>query len=144
MTDRKKVGNKGKFVKGHSVGLRFGAGQKGHSTPHTEETKKLISRNRIGKCLGKDNPKFKGGYIDKWGYMRICINGKQIKRARYVMGKYLRRKLLLNEDVHHKDENKLNDRIYNLEVLSKSAHTKYHFNNNPIKFRERYNYVRTE
>jgi len=46
--------------------------------------------------------------------------------ARFVVEQHLGRYLSTNEDVHHKDGNKLNDTISNLEVLSRSDHTKKH------------------
>lgn len=105
---------------------------------HSDTSKKKISENRKGKCLGNKNPKYKGGYIDNSGYLRICINGKQIKRAKHILERKLGRKLSRFEDTHHIDGNKLNDNSNNLIALSKSEHTKLHFTQNPIKFRERY------
>lgn len=45
---------------------------------------------------------------------------------RVVMENKLGRTLLDGEDVHHKDENKFNNDPDNLEVLSKSDHSKKH------------------
>lgn len=56
----------------------------------------------------------------------IRVNGKQVERARWIMEQHLGRKLLSSEHVHHKDENKANDDIDNLEVLSPQEHTKLH------------------
>lgn len=56
------------FTKGHTLWKhpnckknQFGNGQKGHNVPHTEETKLKMSQSRRGKCLGEDNPSWKGG-----------------------------------------------------------------------------------
>jgi hypothetical protein len=49
-----------------------------------------------------------------------------ISYPRYVMAKVLGRKLLPNEQVHHKDENPLNNNIDNLEVLTFEEHLKIH------------------
>ncbi len=40
---------KGQFIKGHKLGLRFGAGQKGHNEKHTEEARKKMSLALLGK-----------------------------------------------------------------------------------------------
>lgn len=60
-------------------------------------------------------------------YKTIQINGKQVRLHRYVMEQKLGRKLLFNEIVHHKDENKHNNNIDNLELVSRSIHKKIHY-----------------
>jgi hypothetical protein len=45
---------------------------------------------------------------------------------RYLMEKHLGRNLLENEQVHHIDENKDNNEISNLEVLTKDEHLSKH------------------
>lgn len=80
---------------------------------------------------GKNNEHLKNKnptwYINQKGYFEGMIyeNGKriQIKQHRYIMECYLKRKLLSNEDVHHKDGNKLNNSIDNLEIINHSKHT---------------------
>jgi len=57
-------------------------------------------------------------------YIVISIDGKQIRQHRYVMEQHLKRKLLKNEHVHHKDGNGLNNDINNLELLTNSEHQK--------------------
>lgn len=49
-----------------------------------------------------------------------------VLRARYIMEQKLGRHLLTNEEVHHKNHDKTDDREENLEVLSKSEHAKIH------------------
>ena len=64
------------------------------------------------------------------GYVVRYINGYNkkgdVKEHRYIMEQYLGRKLNLNEIVHHKDGNKLNNNINNLEVMTASYHSKLH------------------
>lgn len=45
---------------------------------------------------------------------------------RYLMGQYLGRPLLPEEDVHHIDENPLNNDISNLEVIMHGEHQRRH------------------
>ena len=46
--------------------------------------------------------------------------------ARYLMEQHLGRKLTNEEEVHHKDHNKMNDVIENLEVKNKTIHRREH------------------
>ena len=59
-------------------------------------------------------------------YKAIKVNGKKIDEHRYVMEQYLGRPLSRYEIVHHKDGNKRNNDINNLEVMDLSQHTKLH------------------
>lgn len=47
-------------------------------------------------------------------------------QARLLMSKYLNRKLMFWEDIHHKDGNVFNNSIDNLEVLTRKEHFKHH------------------
>ena len=59
-------------------------------------------------------------------YKAIKVNGKKIDEHRYIMEQYLGRKLTRDEVVHHKDGNKANNDIENLELTSLSEHTRQH------------------
>lgn len=68
-----------------------------------------------------------GEYRHPLGYIqcRIWIEGEKkiFLKHRLIMEIYLKRKLKRSEDVHHKDGNKNNNTINNLEVLSHGKHS---------------------
>ena len=114
---------------------------KGHC--HTEEYKEMMRRRRLGKRnseesneknrqahLGNKHNNWKGGrYIDKDGYIVIYRPYHPIFEHRLVMEKYLGRQLTSDEDVHHKNGIKTDNRIENLQLITHSNHIKLHHEN---------------
>lgn len=67
------------------------------------------------------------GYIRPDGYRAIHVEGRKVLEHRHVMELSLGRRLVPGEVVHHRDGNRSNNEIKNLElVASHSAHVSSH------------------
>jgi hypothetical protein len=53
-------------------------------------------------------------------------NRGYILRARYILEKHLKRRLLPSEHVHHINDDPTDDRVENLEIVSRNEHPKRH------------------
>lgn len=82
------------------------------------------------------HPCWKGGaHIDKDGYVRIYRpdhdwprRGGYILEHVWKMEKLLKRRLAKNECVHHKNHNRQDNRLENLEIIERGMHSRYHRN----------------
>lgn len=95
-----------------------------------EDTKKFCSRKCACIHLGKSRRVAESWWIDDAGYEhgKVWRNGRRVwvKRHRWIMEQHLERLLKPSEDVHHKDENKLNNDLSNLELLDHGKHSSLH------------------
>jgi hypothetical protein len=109
--------------------------------PWNKGTKGLTARNKTSfkkgdvRISGKNNPRYKNGKtIDHYGYIWIkapvdwqtAVSGGRIREHRYIVEKDLGRYLTQAEEVHHINQNKQDNRIENLMVLSKREHAILH------------------
>jgi len=95
---------------------------------HNKLDKYFCSRRCSSEYLvGEKHHSWNGGYtITTQGYKAIKINGKYVLEHRIIMENFIGRKLYSDEVVHHKDHNKLNNNIKNLELLIKQDHDRLH------------------
>lgn len=85
-------------------------------------------RNRYG--LPMELPKryhqlSKKGWIAH-GYRWLSTSQGEVMEHRYKMEQHLGRKLHVDECVHHKNGDKLDNRLCNLEVIQRDVHTSHH------------------
>lgn len=86
------------------------------------------------KCQTRNRPaQGKSRKLEKIGYVYVMIDGKCVYEHRYVMEKYLGRKLSRSEHVHHINHDKTDNRIENLEVLAGKDHHKRHMTSEKAK-----------
>jgi hypothetical protein len=81
-----------------------------------------------GKKGVKPSP-FKGkgkGYITKSGYKRLCQGEKEPLEHRIIIEKSIGRKLHPWEIVHHINGKRLDNRLINLRIMTRSEHKKLH------------------
>lgn len=86
----------------------------GYCKPHLDQVNKGENPGYI------KTPNRKGYWLDHHGYIHIFVDGKDVRQHRYVMEQFLGRKLLSNENVHHINGDRSDNRIENLELWSSS------------------------
>jgi hypothetical protein len=74
-------------------------------------------------------------HINSDGYRRVTVDGKRVREHRHIMERHLGRPLRRGEEVHHINGVKHDNRIENLQVVTKSDHTRLHA---PEKFIHRW------
>lgn|SRR4030066_1913240 len=99
----------------------------------SEETKQKISKGLKNKYLGHKSSSWKGGKVIIGGYIYIHFRGHPfVNKGNYIaehrlkMEKHIGRYLSSKEFVHHKNKNKLDNRIENLEINSPAEHSRKH------------------
>lgn len=101
---------------------------KGIGNPNYGKPSPLSGKKRP-EFSGKNHPNWKGGcYKGKNGYIWHIINGKDISEHRIVMEEHLGRKLKSEEIIHHTNDIKHDNRIENLQIVTRSEHINIHRN----------------
>jgi len=82
-------------------------------------------------CLNKGvvgHPRWNGGKaLRPDGYVTLwSITGKRILEHRFMMEQKIGRKLKSSELVHHKNHNRSDNRISNLEIVNRAQHASMH------------------
>lgn len=101
--------------------------------PHkafTEEQRQNIRKSR----LAWSEANAKRIRTKKSGYRVFTVGDKVGKfEHRVIMENFLERKLMPDEVVHHINGNKADNRIENLQVMTRAEHTRYHCLNRKLK-----------
>lgn len=108
----------------------------------SKEARQNMSANHAD-FSGSKNGRWKGGKrIDKDGYVLVLKKDHPfadyhgyVREHRLEMEKYLGRYLKPEENVHHVDKNKQNNKIDNLKLYaSTSEHQKYHYHSGDAEY----------
>jgi hypothetical protein len=96
--------------------------------PLSEKHKQKLCENHAD-FKGENSPSWRGGYNFKGfsGYVGVWTPDGYVLQHRLVMEQYLGRKLTDEEEVHHKNFNRQDNRIENLQLFaSKAEHMAFH------------------
>jgi len=73
------------------------------------------------------NPGWKGGgYTNAQGYRMVKVDGRDVLEHRHIMEQAIGRPLLPTEHVHHKNHQRADNRLENLEVMDGREHISNH------------------
>jgi hypothetical protein len=99
----------------------------GHNFYPKHATSAYCSVPCARKKNGGHNAKLESWWVNSRGYVEGRIwtaqGQRRVKQHRFVMECTLGRKLLADEDVHHKNGVKTDNRVENLELLAHDEHT---------------------
>ena len=94
----------------------------------------MYSVTEDGKVINNKRNKERKACIDKYGYLKVGLNERNKK---YFVHRLVALTYIENPDnketVNHKDGNKLNNHVSNLEWMTNAENINHAFNNNLIK-----------
>lgn len=109
-------------VKLRTARIPWNKGLKGiHLSPKSEFKK--------GERTGADGTNYNFGlsyYKREKRWFIVCRDGKKVNFARAMIEGYTKTTLTKNEIVHHKNHRPTDDRLENLEVLTRARHMEIH------------------
>jgi len=118
----------GALVGGAKGGVVYSALAPAGITPRSD-TEGIKSRYPDGR-FGENASNWQGGVSYRDGYFYIYDPERgSVQEHRLVMEKHLGRLLDADEIVHHKDGDRLNNSIENLELMHRGEHSHRHFEN---------------
>ncbi len=97
---------------------------KGKGNPMYGKPSKYRGKKRP-ELWGENHPNWKGGWLQQ-GYKFICVEGRQLPEHKYFMELKIGRRLTSNEVVHHINHDRLDNRIENLQLLTRREHVFVH------------------
>lgn len=107
------------------------------SAERYEKSKATWEKNKVKHQFptGEDHPSWKGGKAMSNGYVMVFVGiaegkRKSVAEHRLVMEDYLGRSLSSDEIVHHINEIKGDNRIENLQIMTRAEHLNHHKNEN--------------
>ena len=113
------------FGKHHSEETKRKIGEKSKGRYCSPETRKKISDGLRGP-RNHNGEHIENGRCMIYDPTHPNANGNYVERARFVMAQVLGRPLRIDELVHHKDGNTLNDVPSNLEIVTRVEHGLIH------------------
>jgi hypothetical protein len=90
---------------------------------------------RMPEISGENHPNYKGGWVQD-GYKFLLKDGRQVGEHTYIMEQHIGRRINSNEVVHHTNGNRLDNRIENLELITRGEHMKIHEIGKDTRFRK--------
>ena len=105
------------------INCKCGCGEKFNKYDSRNRVKYFIQGHNSVRSL---NPNWNGGIYINRGYITENI-GKNYKRQhRRIVEEFIGRPLKPEEHIHHKNGDKMDNRIENLQIVSNSEHGKLH------------------